>query len=306
MLNNLSDREKLYDDIRRECEVSFDGGVCLELLIDEVDNKKLKNLLEEYIIKTCNEFYKKTFKKSDNFLKEYKNNILNLPNRTPNGAFYPKVENVDVYNKIQSHINDILIKKNLVNQFSSFDLTTVRIVDGKVSNADSRLSATSRLHSDAWAGHKGDAILTIGVLGDKTTSLEFNKVIGEVQPSFFDTQPNYSNGQKTFTDFEHISNLKFGTITIFDHACLHRTLKNNGGLRVSIDIGLKLKSSDGILKQKDSGRKMSQIDISEILKVGKKTFVKSNETLQECYNRFKDDKYDKIPVSYIHDTIEIG
>ena len=45
MLNNLSDREKLYDDIRRECEVSFDGGVCLELLIDEVDNKKLKNLL---------------------------------------------------------------------------------------------------------------------------------------------------------------------------------------------------------------------------------------------------------------------
>ena len=55
MLNNLSDREKLYDDIRRECEVSFDGGVCLELLIDEVDNKKLKNLLEEYIIKTCNE-----------------------------------------------------------------------------------------------------------------------------------------------------------------------------------------------------------------------------------------------------------
>ena len=79
MLNNLSDREKLYDDIRRECEVSFDGGVCLELLIDEVDNKKLKNLLEEYIIKTCNEFYKKTFKKSDNFLKEYKQQKEYMP-----------------------------------------------------------------------------------------------------------------------------------------------------------------------------------------------------------------------------------
>ena len=32
----------------------------------------------------------------------------------------------------------------------------------------------------------------------------------------------------------------------------------------------------------------------------------ANENLEECYNRFKDDKYDKVPVSYIHNTINIG
>ena len=43
-----------------------------------------------------------------------------------------------------------------------------------------------------------------------------------------------------------------------------------------------------------------------MLKVGKETLVEATETLEECYSRFKDDKYDKVPVSYIHDTINIG
>tara|TARA_B100000287_G_C20559330_1_gene751799 strand:+ start:87 stop:1004 length:918 start_codon:yes stop_codon:yes gene_type:complete len=305
MISDPKEREKLYDDIRRECKVSFDGGVCVEIKLQEDESKKLKSLVENYILKTLESFYGTSYNR-ENFLVEYYDDILELPNRTPNGAFYPKVENIDEYNEIQSHVNDILINSNLVNQFDSFDLTTVRIVDGRKSKADSRLSATSRVHSDAWAGHNGDAILTIGVLGDETTSLEFNKIVGEVKPSFFETQHDYASASNLFEGYELISNLKFDTITIFDHACLHRTLKTGGGLRVSLDVGLKLNSSSGISKQKDDGRKMTKIEIEDILKIGKETFVKANETLDECYNRFKDDKYNKVPVSYIHDTIEIG
>tara|TARA_B100001564_G_C20663495_1_gene682637 strand:- start:52 stop:981 length:930 start_codon:yes stop_codon:yes gene_type:complete len=301
-----SKRESLYDDIRRECDVTFDGGICIEIKLQTDEIKKLKSLTKKYIIKTLNSFYDKKFNYVNDFLVRYRDDILGLPNRTPNGAFYPKFENVKIYNEIQSHINDILVNNNLVNQFSSFDLTTVRIVDGRVTEMDSRLSATSRLHSDAWAGHSGDAILTIGILGDHTTSLEFNKIVGKVDSSFFNTQHNYVDGLNTFQEYTHISDLKFDTITIFDHACLHRTLKSEGGLRVSIDVGLKLNSSDGLFKQKDVGRKMSKIKIEDILKIGKEKFVEANETLEECYNRFKDDKYDKVPVSYIHNTINIG
>ena len=40
-----------------------------------------------------------------------------------------------------------------------------------------------------------------------------------------------------------------------------------------------------------------------MLKIGKETFVEATETLEECYNRFKDDKYDKVAVSHINDII---
>ena len=78
-----------------------------------------------------------------------------------------------------------------------------------------------------------------------------------IDSSFFDTQHNYIDGLNTFQEYKHVSNLKFDTITIFDHACLHRTLKSEGGLRGSIDVGLKLNSSDGLFKQKDVSAKTS-------------------------------------------------
>ena len=305
MINNPKDREKLYDDIREGCKVSFDGGICLSVDIKKDSYRELTKLVTEYIIKALKSYYDSEFEQ-DNFLVKYRDDILNLPNRTPNGAFYPKVENIKEYNKVQSLINDILVENNLVNQFSSFDLSTIRIVDGRESKMDSRLSATTRLHSDAWAGHEGDAILTIGVLGDKTTSLEFNRIIGKVSQSFFETQHDYASASKLFEGHEYIGNLEFGNMTIFDHACLHRTIKSEGGLRVSIDIGVSLKASSGLLKNEKKGRNIKKIKIDDMLKVGKETLVEATETLEECYNRFKDDKYDKVPVSYIHDTINIG
>jgi hypothetical protein len=308
MLNhvlNPKDREALYDDIRQNCNVSLDKGIYIELNLNYTDISHLKTLCEDYILKTLKSYYVMDFKKN-NFLVKYRDKILHLPNRAPSGAFYPKVENVKEYNKIQSFVNDILNKNNLVNQFKSFDLTTVRVVDGQTTDLDSRVSSTTRLHSDAWAGHDGDAILTIGLLGDKNTSTEFNKIIGNISPLFYETQPDYVKGLQTFKKYEHISNLKFDNATIFDHTCLHRTLKTNGGLRVSIDIGITLKSSDGVSKTKKYGRTMKKIKIKDILKIGKETIVEATETLEECRVRFKDDKYDKIPITYIHDTIKIG
>ena len=52
-------------------------------------------------MKTLESFYGTSYDRK-NFLVEYKDDILDLPNRTPNGAFYPKVENIDEYNKNNS------------------------------------------------------------------------------------------------------------------------------------------------------------------------------------------------------------
>ena len=54
MINSPKDREKLYDDIREGCKVSFDGGICLSVDIKKNSYRELTNLVTEYIIKALN------------------------------------------------------------------------------------------------------------------------------------------------------------------------------------------------------------------------------------------------------------
>ena len=193
--NILGERSKIYDGIRNGCEVEVDHGIYLDLKIDDENYLKLKYAVSDYIFTTLQSFYKdKDFVKDDYLLTNYKNEILNLPNITPNGAFYPKLENVKEYNKIQSTVNDILLDSGLFGTLQSFDVCTVRVVDGDKHKYKNRVYDTTKLHSDSWVGHDGDAILTIGTLGDRETSLEFNKPVGKISNNFFQIVDSFDDG----------------------------------------------------------------------------------------------------------------
>ena len=125
----IEQREKLYDDIRDNCDVVVDNGVQLEINLNQSQIITLKLAIENYVLTTLESYYGKKFERK-NFLVKNRDDILNLPNRTPNGAFYPKVENIEEYNIIQSIVNDILNENDLINQLSSYDVCTVRVVDG--------------------------------------------------------------------------------------------------------------------------------------------------------------------------------
>ena len=111
---------------------------------------------------------------------------------------------------------------------------------------------------------------------------------------------------------ELIGYLKFGYLTIFDHACLHRTFKNGEGLRVSVDFGIVTKNSSGCRDDfvsnsvKNVGKKISYKDSRDVIRIGKDIFVEATETLQECYNKFRHDKYNEKPTSHISDNLKIG
>ena len=303
-MNNINLRTNIYDDIRLNCDVITDNGVQLELSLTWQHVSMLKLSLENYILKTLESYYERKFKRK-NFLVESRDDILNLPNRTPNGAFYPKVENIEEYNIIQSVVNDILDENGLINQLSSYDVCTVRVVDGVLNELDNRMSSTTKLHSDAWSGHNGDAILTMGLLGDATTSLAFNRVIEvENSDSFFETQQDYASGLGMIEKYEKIKNLEFNNMTIFDHACLHKTIKNNGGLRVSIDFGITTKKSKGIDKKNPLDKNVVHKDIKEVLEIGHTKKLTATETLKECYERIKNDNYESVPKAHVSDNIE--
>ena len=300
----IEQREKLYDNIRSNCDVTTDNGVQLEINLNQTQLITLKLATENYILKTLESYYERKFKRK-NFLVESRDDILNLPNRTPNGAFYPKVENIEEYNIIQSVVNDILDENGLINQLSSYDVCTVRVVDGVLNELDNRMSSTTKLHSDAWSGHNGDAILTMGLLGDATTSLAFNRVIEvENSDSFFETQQDYASGLGMIEKYEKIKNLEFNNMTIFDHACLHKTIKDNGGLRVSIDFGITTKKSKGIDKKNPLDKNVVHKDIKEVLEIGHTKKLTATETLKECYERIKNDNYESVPKAHVSDNIE--
>ena len=243
-MNNFEIRKSIYDDIRKNCNLIADNGIQLEIDLNSQQTSMLQLSVENYILKTLESYYEMKFER-ENFLVEYKDKVLGLPNRTPNGAFYPKAENIEQYNVIQKMVNKCMIETKLVNQLDSFDVCTIRIVDGTPSKLDGRMSSTTKLHSDAWSGHNGDAILTIGLLGDESTTLEFNEVTKVKSDSYFETQQDYQSGMEMVEDYQKIKNLEFNNMTIFDHACLHKTIKNNGGLRVSIDFGITTKKIKG-------------------------------------------------------------
>ena len=85
---------------------------------------------------------------------------------------------------------------------------------------------------------------------------------------------------------------------------LHKTIKNNGGLRVSIDFGITTKKSKGIVKKNPIDKNVVHKDIQEVLQIGHTKQLKATETLKECYERIKNDNYKSVPNAHVSDNIK--
>ena len=70
-------------------------------------------LIEKFIGKTYNVINKNKLPVEEIYKQKYLNKIVNLPNVSPNGAFYPKIENINEYNKIIKKLIIILDKTNI-------------------------------------------------------------------------------------------------------------------------------------------------------------------------------------------------
>tara|TARA_R100000008_G_scaffold21543_1_gene11347 strand:+ start:26451 stop:27398 length:948 start_codon:yes stop_codon:yes gene_type:complete len=294
----IEERQQIYNLIRENCNVFNDRGIFFNINIDDRLLSQLQRAFVEYIHKTLLSFYGKKIFLADwrfdecdfDFLNVYEQEIFALPNISPNGVFYPKRENLKEYNKLQAIVTDILIDTGLINYISHAQCITPRIVSGRSEEVmRSRLLATEKYHSDAWASQLGDSILSIPVGGDPTTTVELCEPV-DPSPDFFSSLTDYDDAYKKsffkslkFLDFAH-----FGAINIFDHACVHRTLKQGGGSRVSLEIGLAIKDGRSIFQKSKSfvyeqyrNKYLPQRDVSRL---GKTLHINVQETLDDAKN----------------------
>ena len=242
-LHLLKNRDAHYNrtfESLKKNKINFKKNLLLyEIAIKKKDLNQLKIKVKEYIRTSINSYYKIKLKSRDVTLIKKKNLILGLPNITPNGVVIPKKENIKSFLNIQNLIFKIC-KKYFINKCAKkIEICEVRLMRSNKHNYDNtRFYSSSKIHSDTWSGNPCDAKVAMYIDGDKLNTIEFFKP-KKMDKDFFNKKNNYDNAIKKY-GFQKIKRLDVSKLTIFDQACLHRTVNKNRDLRLSLDFGITL------------------------------------------------------------------
>jgi len=238
MNNIIENRKQVYANLpKTNLQKSSSPG---NVLLYNVDKDLYSNLIQsvkEYLLTALSLAYSKEFIWSDSFLEKNNDLIMKLPNKTPNGIIKPKKEIASHFSKIQNNLNNILNELGIYSHIKQAAIPNLRYKSSIEANeTKSRPYYTSKYHSDAWVGHIGDNQTLIGVLGDvDNNTVEFNEPIN-VHDNYLHKAESFDEGNTRYESFKYIGTLSKQTLAIMDHACLHRTLINEGAKpRLSID-----------------------------------------------------------------------
>jgi hypothetical protein len=266
--NEIQNRKKIYNQIIKEKKINNINGLFYYSKLPNYEDLKssVENYLSENILISFNKKYI-NLNKSKNF-------ILKLQNVTPNGIVHPIERTSIVYNSLVKKIFESI--DIILPYLESAAMPIVRVKKSeKNRNKIKRPYATTKLHSDAWVGQYGDAIISIGIDGDiKRNGVEFflpNRTTND----FFKKIQNYDEGLTKFDDVKKIKNLSKGEWCLFDHAVLHKTMNNmNTKPRISVDIAVKIKSKNKRKVKYADKKRFNYFPIQNYLKLGIKNFIK--------------------------------
>jgi len=239
MNNIIEKRKQVYTNLPK---INLqDASSVGSVLLYDIKKNLYSNLVEsvkEYLLTTLALVYDKEFIWSDKFLEEHNDLIMELPNKTPNGIIKPKKESCSYFTNIQKNLNVILHDLGLYSHIDQIAIPNLRYKSSVESNnTKSRPYYTSKYHSDAWVGHKGDNQILVGVLGDvNNNTVEFNEPLN-VHDNYLHKAESFDEGNTRYDSFNYLGTLNKQTLAVMDHACLHRTLINTGAKpRLSIDM----------------------------------------------------------------------
>ena len=261
----LEKRKKIYTKIKKK-EIKNINNLFFYGKI--INFKILKNSVDSYL---SGNLYLSSQKKYLNLNKSIKD-ILKLTNITPNGIVHPTEQTSLAYNFLVKKVFESI--KFIVPFIESAAMPIVR-VKKSVKLRNNRPYATTKLHSDAWVGQYGDAIISMGIDGDlKSNGVEFF-IPNKTTHDFFSKIKNYDEGLKKFELAKKIKKLSFGEWSLFDHAILHKTMyKKNSKPRISIDIAVKIKSKNKRKVNFGDKKRFDYISIDKYLSLGSKSFIK--------------------------------
>jgi len=244
-MNNLIEtRKKVYENFPKENLNASSADIVLFYDISDNDYNNLKQATQNFVCKSLSLVHGREFVWNDTFLEDNDELIMALPNKTPNGIINPKHETVEEFVEMQKAVNNIFSNLGVYQHIDKLAIPNLRYKStSEPENAKDRPYYTSKIHSDAWVGHKGDSIFLIGVLGDiDNNTVEFNEPIG-AHDNYLHKADNFDEGNTRYESLKYLGVLTKQKLGVMDHACAHRTLvKEGSGPRLSIDIAVLVNS----------------------------------------------------------------
>jgi len=286
----LKKRAKIYENI----DVSFKrkSSVLLSKKLASQDLRKIQKTVENLILISLRIYYKKKFNKK-NLLEKNIEDILKLPNITPGGQIRGTSETAHAYQLVHNVLYKILKKSKLYDGLQRLGWFSIRIKKGiDTKNYQIREYATSKIHSDIWAGEKNHSKIILMLLGDvKRNSVSFFEPLKFKKGSFDFKNKSFDKGLKNITKIKKLGRAELGELCFFDQYCLHQTyLAKQAKARVSIDLRVDPKEVKLINNKKSEkkDKKFVLLDGKKWKNINYKKQKYHNKTFQEIKNLYQE------------------
>lgn len=233
-------REKRLEKLKGKKKFFYDFPLSKALKLQRNDYDDLCSVCNLYLWESLRgSFRNKHFTLNKNLFYNYLQDILNLPNKTPNGMIVPYFENFKSYNLVHDILSQILIKNNFVKHFSDIQTSfKIRVISNKISKKNlTRDKSSFKVHSDVWASEPiSHLLINIPVLGNsKEIGLRFFHPDQDLS-NFNVRLDNFSEANDLFKNIKPY-NMKFskGLIFLSDAFALHQTFISPNALKKKID-----------------------------------------------------------------------
>jgi hypothetical protein len=218
-----------------------------------------------------------------------------LSNYTGTGLLMPKREHTLAFNLFQKSVADAFSQLGANELIDAVDLpVNLRMVYGKTDSTKLGLPfASSKCHSDVWAGVAADAtVVVLPLFGDiDNITIEAGEMPREMELQAMQVMSDFNEGADipmvvSYTEAQ----LQHGTMYFNDARGLHQTVRRKTeGLRISVDFRFRRKFNEAYRAMVAPNIGGIEEDMSvpyeDWLKVGKETLIVFDETVEEAKNK---------------------
>ncbi len=215
-----------------------------------------------------------------------------LPNYTSGAMLAPKREHTLEFNMLHRSVAAAFGDYGIGDHIDGIDLPiNVRMVYGQAD--PTRLKApfaSSKLHSDVWAGVPADAaVIVLPVLGDiDNIYVECMEMPRELERRSMRAMKDYDEGRDVPISVSYEKGMKLGHLYIADGRLMHQTVrKRPEGVRVSIDFRFRFNdlAYRAMVPPVEAGGPDSidsRIPYADWLRIGSDTLVVFEETMEQA------------------------
>lgn len=224
----------------------------------------------------------------EDFVRKYDEQIISLPNITPNGLMLPKKEVLLSYNLLLKSVGNMVKDLGIDATCRSIACpVNLRVNFGsRMKEASMKRPKSSTIwHTDIWAGQNArDVMLHTPIFGNFVENgILFATPPEGFYPDFIKTLPSFNDGSEVTAkigDSAYNPEMKIGYTYLVDSFLLHKTLSRDDSLRGIISFPMQPKESVSSDIYHNPARDEEYFAVDEWLKYGMEKLVYTDKKLE--------------------------